>query len=351
MTQIITTIGPASLDSEVLSYFVEHNVRIARLNFSHGTSDWHLSTGQSCRKHGLELMLDLAGPKILLGHLNTEIEIKTGETIAIEFTEPNQEYPANEIYQGKPIMLLPCQFEIQKFAVVGKDILVDDGKMVWTVQEVLNDKIICKAAFGGLVKSNKGMNLPEMSINLDFLVKRDVEMLRSTLAKLKPEYVAPSFVKSMDDLNTLKVFINQILEENGITDYYPKICTKLETSEVLEEANLQPVIDASDMVMIARGDLALEVLPPHILTPFQQTQIGNLCKQKGTPFIVATEMLSNMTENPVPTRAEVSDIYRAVVIEKANFIMLSGESAAGKFPKQAIEIMDAIIKRSQETDY
>ncbi len=347
-TKIVTTIGPSSFEKEVLEYFVNHSVQIARLNFSHGTSEWHNQAGDLCKSLGMELMLDLAGPKILLGGLNQEVEVTAGQEVVVEYIDPEKDYPGQDSFEGKQMLLLPCQFEITKFVKEGKSILVDDGKMIWRVKKVLSDKIICSIEFGGVIKSNKGMNLPETSIDLDFLVKRDRELLKDTVAYLKPCYVAPSFVKTVEDLNLLKKYIQEILDENGIEGYFPKICTKLETFEVMEDSNLEAVIEASDMIMIARGDLALETLPSHVMTPFYQKQIGDICKEKGKPFIVATEMLNNMTSSPVPTRAEVSDIYRAVVVEKANFIMLSGETAAGKFPKEAVGMMDSVIKKAEE---
>ncbi len=340
MTKIITTIGPASQDTDTLNFFWEHSVQIARLNFSHNSADWHIEMGQKCRNIGFDLMVDLAGPKILLGFLDSEkIMINTGDTIAIEKQNLNHQYPY--IHQG--IQVLPCQFDIANFAKVGQPLLIDDGKIDCEVVRVVEERVYCKVRHGGLVKSNKGLNMPLSSIDIDFLVDRDRDFLTKVVPAIKPEYVAPSFVKTKDDLQKLRNFLSSILTQNQIKDYFPKICTKIEMGEAVENDNLIEIINESDMIMIARGDLALETLPNHIKVPFLQEKIKQLCRKLDKPFIVATQILETMCDNPVPTRAEMSDLYRAVCIDEADFVMLSGESAAGKFPTKCVQLMHDMI--------
>jgi pyruvate kinase len=164
------------------------------------------------------------------------------------------------------------------------------------------------------------------------------------LPVLKPEVVAVSFVKTVKDLELLKSFIKKILSENKISDYFPKICPKLEMGEAVKDENLETIVDFSDLVMIARGDLALEAHPLHINVPFNQEKIKHVCRQQNKPFIVATQILESMIDSPVPTRSEVSDLYRAVILDEADFVMLSAESAAGKYGRKCVDLMKTMIK-------
>ncbi len=344
MTKIITTIGPASESEEVLKYFREHSVEIARLNFSHNSATWHVEIGEKCRDLGFTLMVDLAGPKILLGFLTMEkFQLETGDLVGIEKQNSRHEYPYKD--QGKQI--LPCQFNIEAFSKPGQPVLIDDGKVQAEVVEVADDRVICRVTHGGAIKSNKGVNMPLSSIDIDFLVERDREFLSKVIPAIQPEFVAPSFVKTKTDLDKLRGFLQEILDAHNINDYFPKICTKVEMSEAVETQNLHDIIQESDMIMIARGDLALETLPNHIKVPFYQEQIEKLCHQAGKPFIVATQILESMASSPVPTRAEMSDLYRAVVLDKADYVMLSGESAAGMFPKKCVGLMHETIIQAE----
>ncbi len=343
MTKIVATIGPASQDLATLTFFRQHSVQIARLNFSHNSAEWHIETGRKCRTVGFELMVDLAGPKILLGFLSTDkTTINTGDTIIIEKQNPNHTYP----YLQQDLQVLPCQFNIEEFAKPGQPILIDDGKISCEVTKVNDQQVYCQVNHGGIVKSNKGVNMPLSNIEIDFLVDRDRDFLSKVLPTIRPDYVAPSFVKTTKDLDKLRAFISQILTEHQINDYFPKICTKIEMGEAVKPENLKAIIQTSDMIMIARGDLALETLPNHIKVPFYQEKIKQICRLYNKPFIVATQILETMTDNPVPTRAEMSDLYRAVCLDQADFVMLSGESAGGKFPTKCVQLMHDMIHLS-----
>ena len=344
-TKIITTIGPSSLNSEILTFFKNHSVEYARLNFSHSTSDWHIDAGKKCRQVGLKLLIDLGGPKIRLGVLESDIEIKKRIKIAFELTKEGIKYPfyleANEI-------VLPLAIDLALVLVAGQEILVDDGKLRLIVDKVEDGRIFCTVVVGGVFKSRKGVNLPKSSLKMSFLTDRDKNMITDTLAHLKPDMVACSFIKTKDDVDEIKTFLKKIITEQNIDpSYFPEICCKLEQRELFIADNLKDVVEACDLVMIARGDLALEVTPVHLVLPFLQEKIKQVCKRLNKPFVIATQILESMIDCPVPTRAEVSDLYRAVMLDKADYVMLSGESAIGHYPTQCVELMDDMIIKGE----
>jgi len=345
MTSIITTIGPASSDQETLDFFAKNSVKIARLNLSHSTAAWHNEMGQKARNAGLDLLLDLAGPKILLGTLEYNVTVENNQTIIIEKQKQGITYPYTN---DQEVLVLPCQFDIHQFAVTGHTVLVDDGKLNLVVSKIDGEKVYFLVKFGGLIKTNKGMNFPETELDIDFMVTRDRELLADIIPVLRPEYIAPSFVKTVADLETLQSYLGEIKAKNNMEDYNPLICTKIEMAKAVMDENLQDIIDASDMIMIARGDLALETKPTNISVPFLQEKIKRLCVKSNKPFIVATQILETMFDSPAPSRAEISDLYRAVVLDQADFIMLSGESAAGNFAKECVSLMSQMINQQLE---
>ena len=340
-TKIVATIGPASNNQEVMSFFAAHSVTIARLNFSHGNPESHRESALLARGNGLELLFDLPGPKIRLGEVTQNLVIKTSDTIALENQEKDQNYPFENVQNQQ---VFPFQFPIDKFVQSGHKILVDDGKLELEVLEIKDQKVICKVVFGGVVKSKKGLNMPNSQLEVPFLGERDIMMLEALLVEIKPEYVAASFVKTKFELMELKELLTKILTKAGVNDYFPKICPKLEMAEAVSDKNLPEIVAESDIIMIARGDLALETEPAHILVPFLQEKIIKECQKQSKPFITATQALESMCDFPVPTRAEVSDLYRSVVTDKANYVMLSGESAAGIFPTKAVQVMHDVIQ-------
>jgi len=346
MTSIITTIGPASLNTAVLQHFATHSVRIARLNFSHNTADWHIRAGKICKEHGLDLMLDLAGPKVLLGTLAGDTAIATDQEIAIEEQSPDRTYPYEAIIDGARIQVFPCQFPIDNYLKNPQaPILINDGTIQLQFQYITNKRVIAHVQFGGVMKSNKGINLPGTEIAIDFLVERDTRLLSACLPALLPHWIAPSFVKSASDLHTLKTFLQKIHAQAGLPDtYQPRICTKIEMSEAVQADALDDIIAESDMVMVARGDLGMETQPTHIQVPFLQDRIVQAAHAADIEVVVATQMLESMVGSPVPNRAEMSDVYRAVHINKAQYIMLSAESAIGQFPMQCVQYMHDIIQ-------
>ncbi len=344
-TKIVATIGPASLDLETLTHFKNSSVEIVRMNFSHDTVQNHTDRGLLAKSLGLDLLIDLGGPKIRMGEFTNIVDLKKDSIIALELQDFEQEYPFDYRYQDSNIMILPCRFDIADSTEAGKTLLIDDGKIDLDVIEIIGKKVFCKVKVPGPVKSAKSINLPYSTVKLPFLTDRDKHMLRETIAVLRPEYVACSFVKTQKDVDTMRDFIQHCLDWFEIKDYFPKICVKLETHEVVQPENLEEVIKACDIAMIARGDMALETLPIHIMVPYYQDEIVRLSKLHNTPCIVATEALDSMITKPSPSRAEISDIYRSIAVNKADYIMLSGESANGSYPKEAVSMMDSMIKQ------
>ena len=344
-TKIITTIGPSSLNSETLAFFKSHRVEYARLNFSHSASDWHIDAGNKCCDAGLKLLMDLGGPKIRLGILHEDTEIKKDTKVALELTKDGISYPFH-LKTGE--IVLPVAVDLTPALVTGREILIDDGKFRLIVDRIESDRVFCTVFAGGLFKSRKGVNLPKSSLKVSFLTDRDKSMIIDTLAFLKPDVVACSFVKTKDDIDEMKAFLKNVIAEQGIdSNYFPKICCKLEQHELFVDNNLENIVQACDLVMIARGDLALEVTPAHLILPFLQEKIERVCRKFNKPFVVATQVLESMIDCPVPTRAEVSDLYRAVILDKADYIMLSGESAMGHYPIQCVELMHDMITKGE----
>lgn len=341
-TKIIATIGPSSLNDKVLTYFKDNNVEIARLNCSHSAVDWHYEAGIEARNHGLKILMDLPGPKIRLGNIATVKTFESGKILTLEQENPihKDSYP---YLDSEGCAVLPYEFPIHKYLKVGDPIFVDDGKIEWNVKAVLADRVIVEVYQGGPVKARKSINMPQTQIDVNFLRDRDVEFITDLMPKLRPDYIAASFVKTIDDIKVLKAKISEVLKANNITDYYPLICAKLEMSDAVNDKNLPELVSECDILMIARGDLALETLPAHIQTPFLQEKIVAECQKQNKPFIVATQMLESMIDSSVPTRAEVSDIYRAIYSNNADYVMCSGETAAGSHPRKSVKVMSDMI--------
>ncbi|UJR28769.1 hypothetical protein I4U23_009995 [Adineta vaga] len=347
-TKIITTLGPASDNPEVLQYFKEHSVEIARLNGSHGIIEEHLRIAKLAVNAGLDLMLDLPGPKIRLGEIHDKtLTVKTGEKVFIEKEKDETETKIIPIENG--IKILPCQFSIEKSTKINDTVYVDDGKLQFRVLKVENNRIQVEALNSGPVKSHKGVNLPYGKIDIDFLTENDHRLLEKLLPIIKPKYVATSFVKTVNDIHRLKQAIDETLSLKQ--NYYPKIIAKIEMAEAIEIPNITNIINECDMIMIARGDLALETTPVHIRVPFIQTDLVQRCRQQSKPFIIATQILESMITCPVPTRAEVSDLYRAVVLDQANYVMLSGEAAIGQYPKECVTFMHDLIYYNEKNSH
>ncbi|WP_415063710.1 pyruvate kinase [Bdellovibrio sp.] len=336
--KIVATIGPATREEKNLEKAIKAGMNVARLNFSHGTHEDHLKVIHSLRKLSVELrapvaiLQDLQGPKVRVGKFeNGSIEIKPGEKLVVT-TAP---------VLGKP-GLIPSDFkELPLACAPGTRILLDDGLMEIKVLQVRGEELDVEVIYGGILKDRKGMNLPGVSLPVECMTPKDLEDLEFGLNN-KVDYVALSFVRHARDIRKLR----ELVEAKNSS---AKIVAKIEMVEALE--NLEEICRLSDVVMVARGDLAVEVGQSRL--PGFQKRIIQVCNQLGKPVITATQMLDSMVENPRPTRAEITDVANAV-LDGTDALMLSAESASGKHPFKCIRTMHEIIcevERNEEEYY
>lgn len=331
-TKIVATIGPATQSVENLEKAIRSGMNVARLNFSHGSHEDHLKVIQNVRDLSQKLhapvtiLQDLQGPKIRVGKFeNGSIELKQGEKVTVTI----------EKVLGRP-GLIPSDFpEFAKSVQSDSKILLDDGLMELKVLEIRNTEVDCEVVFGGKLKDRKGMNLPGTTLHVDCLTSKDLADLDFGLTH-NVDYVALSFVRHPKDIRRLREIIES---KNPQT----KICAKIEMIEAIE--NLEDIIRLSDAVMVARGDLAVEIGQSRL--PAIQKKIIALANQMNRPVITATQMLDSMVENPRPTRAEITDVANAV-LDGSDALMLSAESASGKFPFRCIHTMHEIIQEVEE---
>lgn len=321
-TKIVATVGPASSNKEMLRALVKEGVDVFRLNFSHGKHEDHLKVINFVREINAELgthialLQDLQGPKIRVNEMQPGIEIKAGDTITITTKEVlgNQELVSTS-YEGLP-----------KDVKVGDMILIDDGKIELKVKEVRGVEVICTIVYGGPLKSRKGINLPFSKVSAPSLTDKDYEDLEFGL-KNNVDWVALSFVRKSTDIEILRAVIDR---HKSTT----RIVAKIEKPEALE--NIDAIIEATDAVMVARGDLGVEIWMEEV--PMVQKMLVEKCNKASKPVIVATQMMESMIENPRPTRAETNDVANAVM-DGADALMLSAETAAGKYPIEVIRSM------------
>jgi len=333
--KIVATIGPSTQAEESLERAIRSGMNVARLNFSHGSHEDHLKVIQRIRKLSQKLkapitvLQDLQGPKIRVGKFESgKIELKVGEQVTITMKS----------VMGRP-GLIPSDFlELAQSVKPGVKILLDDGLLELKVLSVSGDEVLAEVIYGGFLKDRKGMNLPGVTLHVDCLTAKDLEDLEFGLAN-NVDYVALSFVRHAKDIRKLRELIEA---KNPGT----KICAKIEMIEAID--NLEEIVRLSDAVMVARGDLAVEVGQSRL--PEIQKRIIKLCNQLNKPVITATQMLESMVENPRPTRAEITDVANAV-LDGSDALMLSAESASGKYPFKCIQTMNEIIREvEQNTD-
>jgi pyruvate kinase len=332
-TKIVATIGPATRTKDGLRKAIVAGMNVARLNFSHGTHEEHLQVIKYLRELTIELkapvtiLQDLQGPKIRVGRFeNGFIEIQEGEKVVI----------TTDDVLGKP-GLIPSDFkQLPESCKPGTKILLDDGLLELSVDRVEGRNVYATVEYGGKLKDRKGMNIPGASLNVDCLTEKDLRDLEFGIEQ-DVDYIALSFVRRGDDIRRLRELIK---------DRSPgtRIVAKIEMLEAID--NLEDIVRLSDAVMVARGDLAVEV--GQTMLPGIQKQIVRLCNQVGRPVITATQMLDSMIENPRPTRAEITDVANAV-LDGSDALMLSAESASGKYPFKAIRTMHEITLEVERT--
>ncbi|MFA5829175.1 MAG: pyruvate kinase [Candidatus Gracilibacteria bacterium] len=333
-TKIVCTLGPASQDFGMIEKMVHAGMNVARLNFSHGSYESFSRIIENIRKvekkvgTPIAIMQDLQGPKIRVGEMPAEgINIKKGQTIILTTTKIVG-HLANSASHTAAI--IPCQYqELPKDVKKNDQILIDDGLIEVTVIKVQKNEIFCRVANGGIVKSHKGINVPTASIKANPITDKDKADLKFGLAH-NVDYVALSFVKSAENIKELRELIR--LQKGRA-----KIIAKIERHEAVE--NLESIIFETDGVMVARGDLGSEI--PAETVPLIQKRIIKLANLHGKPVITATQILQSMVDNPRPTRAEMSDAANAV-FDHSDALMLSNESAVGKYPLQATATLSKV---------
>jgi pyruvate kinase len=326
-TKIVATIGPATQSKENLRNAIMAGMNVARLNFSHGTHENHLAVINDLRALSAELgapltiLQDLQGPKIRVGKFaKGSIPIAEGEKVVI----------TTENVLGKPGLIPTDYLDLPKAAIPGNRIMLDDGLMELRIDRVEGKEVFCTVVYGGILKDRKGMNIPGGQLSIECLTEKDLRDLDFGLAN-NVDFVALSFVRRGDDIRQLQDIIKR--KAPGT-----RIVAKIEMLEALD--NLEEIVRLSDAVMVARGDLAVEVGQTRL--PQIQKQIVKICNRIGCPVITATQMLDSMTENPRPTRAEITDVANAV-LDGSDALMLSAESASGMYPFKCIQTMHEII--------
>lgn len=328
-TKIICTLGPASQSVKTIAEMVKAGMNVARLNFSHGDHENHKLLIENIRKVSskfgipIAIIQDLHGPKIRVADLKEPIVVKVGDKIII----------------GKDFKL---DAEVAKSLRPKQRILIEDGLIELEVEKIQGRHITCVALSGGKIQNHKGVNLPRTKLKIPILTERDIEDLKFGL-KNNVDYVALSFVRSAKDVRNLKKLIEKYNPRN-LTP--PRIIAKIEKPEAVK--NFNSVLREADAIMVARGDLGVEM--PESQVPIIQKDIIQKALKSAKPVIVATQMLDSMIRNPRPTRAEVSDVANAV-IDQTDCVMLSGESAFGKFPVRSVAEMNRIIEVTEKSHF
>ncbi|OIO18928.1 MAG: pyruvate kinase [Candidatus Magasanikbacteria bacterium CG1_02_41_34] len=342
-TKIVCTLGPASESQETITKMLEAGMNVVRLNFSHGTHENHLLLMQHVRSVSEELgiptaiLQDLQGPKIRVGTLpENGIPFTPGEMVSFDTS-------LERYAEG----IVPVDYkDFHMLVSEGERMLLDDGKMETTIRHIIGTRIDAEVIVGGTLTSHKGINIPDSELHISALTEKD-----KADAKFGVEYdvdmVALSFVTSAKDILDLRYLIKEYEKELGKTPDQPiHIIAKIERKEAVD--NIEEILDVADGIMIARGDLGIEM--PAEDVPLIQKRLIDLALKKAKPVIVATQMLDSMQHNPRPTRAEVSDVANAV-IDHADAVMLSNETATGEYPVDTVKMMTTIIEETESSAY
>ena len=331
-TKILATLGPITSTPEMITDLISAGTNGFRLNFSHGDyaerDDQINWIREASRKNGkpVAILQDLQGPKIRLGMLNENMDVKKGDEIILDHAA---EHNGN---------VLPIQYNLAEKVKVGEPIYIFDGKVRTTVVEITSGTAIkVRVENDGTLMSKKGINLPDTDFGGDILTAKDLKDIEYGLTK-DIDFVALSFVQSVDDINNLR----QILVAGGSQ---AQIIAKIETKAAIKEEVMEQIVIASDGIMVARGDLAVEAGAE--VVPIVQRRLIALCRKHGKLSIVATQMMASMVDSPEPSRAEVSDVANAV-IQGADTVMLSDETANGKYPLETVAAMKKVILYTQE---
>jgi len=330
-TKIIVTIGPASCDEQTLTAFIEEGVDVLRLNFSHGTVSEHhqvlTNIRQVCQRTGaiVAVMGDLCGPKLRVGRIEGgRFTIEPGETITIQ--RQLDVGTRQRIGTNYP----PLVDELEPQA----RIFIDDGNVRLRVVDKRADELVCTCELGGVIADHKGINLPDTALSTPALTHKDRADLEWAIAN-DLDYVALSFVRRPEDLQELRAILDE--RHSDI-----RVVAKIEKPQAID--HLSGIINEADAVLVARGDLGVEMDVARV--PLLQKDITLRCQQVGKPVIIATQMLQSMIDSATPTRAEVSDVANAI-FDAADAVMLSAESAVGKYPVQAVRMINRIARETE----
>ena len=330
-TKIVATLGPGTSTEDMIRELVRFGVDVTRLNFSHGSHEGHLRNAEMVRQSAKSLgrnvavMQDVQGPKIRTGEVIGETELIAGNRVTIAPGE----------FLGDASRLATSYEKIAEDVKPGHRVLIDDGLLELRVEEVENGEVRCAVMVGGPISSHKGLNFPDSSLSIKGLTEKDVEDLRFGIEELHPDWIAFSFVRSGDEVREIK---ERIREFGGNVP----VISKIEKHEAIED--IEDILRASDGIMVARGDLAVELSAERV--PIEQKRLVARCRRLGKPVIVATQMLDSMIRNPRPTRAEVSDVANAI-FDRTDAVMLSGETAIGRYPLQSVREMDRICRAAE----
>jgi pyruvate kinase len=326
-TKIVATIGPACATPETLAALVNAGMDAARLNLSHGTYDDHAERARLVRDveqeagRPLALMADLQGPKLRIGDLDEPVTLARGENVTVvgEQRSKDGELPVSPAVIGDVLK-------------VGHEVLIDDGLVRLHVEKVERGRARCAVVEGGVVSSHKGVNVPGVPLPIPALTQKDVDDLEFALSELDVDFVALSFVRSAADVRDLRDLIEQAGSQ-------ARVVAKIEKAEARDA--LDAVLAETDAVMVARGDLGVEIGPA--MVPLLQKRIIQKALERGKPVITATQMLESMVQHAEPTRAEASDVANAI-LDGTSAVMLSGETAVGNYPVEAVAYMDRIAR-------
>jgi pyruvate kinase len=333
-TKIVATLGPSTESDEALDSLIKAGVDVVRLNFSHGSSEEHLARAKKVRElarknnRHLAILADLQGPKIRIEHFKDgAIELKNGGDFCLNVDCGNNDGDQNQV--GITYKALPGEVKTDDV------LLLDDGRIVLQVKSVNGAKINCQVAVGGILSDSKGINLKGGGLSAEALTEKDKADI-VTAAKLNADYIGVSFPRNADDIKLARQLLRDAGGQGGVI-------AKIERAEALD--NLEAIIDASDAVMVARGDLGVEIGDAKL--PAIQKKIIKMARDRNCVVITATQMMESMRDNPIPTRAEVFDVANAV-LDGTDAVMLSAESATGSYPSQTVRAMSEICLNAEQ---
>ncbi len=335
-TKIVATIGPASNSPEMLHKLVAAGINVARLNFSHGNYETHSEAIRNIRSvartlnRSVGILLDLQGPKIRVGKLENGEPVRLKRNAAFAITSTPM--------AGTAQMVSTTYQNLHSDVQPGDTILLDDGLIRLVVESKTRDTVNCKVIHGGMLNENKGINLPGVKVSAPSLTDKDIRDVNFGI-KNGVDFFALSFVRRAEDLDMIKA----IMKRQGVNI---PVIAKIEKPEAVD--NLEAIMDTADGIMVARGDLGVEMQPE--LVPIIQKKIISAAVRKNKPVITATQMLETMSANPIPTRAEASDVANAI-FDGTDAVMLSGETASGKYPVKAVQMMVKIAEQSESSPF